>query len=116
MDIRTPAMSWRVLSAAALVVAALARHAGYWFGASRHGAFEVVGSAHSTAARIGVEAENWSYSVPLDVRWTDAKGDNMKANVRSVCRRRPPPCVEFGSRVCRLRLADCASARWSGSL
>lgn len=75
MDIRTPVMSWRILSASALVVAALAGTAGYWFGTSRHGAFEVVGIAHSTAARIGVETENWSYNVPLDVRWTDANGE-----------------------------------------
>ncbi len=59
---------------AAAAVAVLAALGGYWIGSSRVAAFEAVGTAHSTATQIGVEGDDWSYNVPLHVRWTDAGG------------------------------------------
>lgn len=47
---------------------------GYWIGTSRSGASEHVGEAYSTEVQIGIQTEDWSYEVPLDVQWTDAQG------------------------------------------
>jgi len=47
---------------------------GYWFGTSRSGVSEHVGDAYSADTQIGIQTEDWTYDVPLDVRWTDADG------------------------------------------
>lgn len=47
---------------------------GYWFGTSRSGVSEHIGDAQSTEFQIGIETEDWSYQVPLDVQWTDSQG------------------------------------------
>ncbi len=67
-------VSWGTLAMAAAVIAVLAAFGGYWIGSSRGAAFETVGTAHSTGAQIGVEGDDWSYDVPLHVRWTDVEG------------------------------------------
>lgn len=65
---------WRMLAVAAAAIAVVAGLGGFWVGSSKGDAFETVGTAHSTEAQIGVEGDDWSYNVPLDVRWTDADG------------------------------------------
>lgn len=60
---------------ASAAIAVLAASLGYWVGAARHDAFETVGTAHSTEAQIGLESDDWTYNVPLDVQWTDNNGD-----------------------------------------
>lgn len=67
-------MNGRSLVVAAAAIAVLAALAGYWLGSSRGNAFETVGTAYSTRGQIGLEADGWSYNVPVDVRWTDANG------------------------------------------
>ncbi len=70
----TAHVNWRMVALAAGVVAVVAASVGYWLGASRHGAFETVGTAHSTEAQIGLEGDDWTYNIPLDVQWTDSSG------------------------------------------
>lgn len=64
----------RLLVVAVAVPAMLAALGGYWLGAARGGTAEHVGTAYSTASQISVETEDWTYNVPVDVRWTDASG------------------------------------------
>ncbi|HEV2122473.1 MAG TPA: hypothetical protein VGW38_06835 [Chloroflexota bacterium] len=65
---------WRVLAAGAVAVALVGALVGFWFGSARNDAFETVGTAYSTKSQIGLEAEGWSYNIPLDVQWRDAAG------------------------------------------
>ena len=67
-------VNWRTFAVASAGIAVLAAPVGYWLGSSRHDAFETVGTAHSTEAQIGLEGDDWSYNIPLDVQWTDASG------------------------------------------
>jgi hypothetical protein len=67
-------MHWRTFVLTSAMLAVLAGLLGYWVGASRHGAFETVGIAHFTQAQIGLESDDWTYNIPLDVRWTDTNG------------------------------------------
>jgi len=60
-----------VAAASVVVVAAVG---GYVLGSSRDAAFEVVGTAYFTDTQIGLEGDDWTYHVPLDVRWTDREG------------------------------------------
>jgi hypothetical protein len=47
---------------------------GYWIGTGRSGVSEHVGRAYATDAQIGIETDDWTYSVPLDVYWRDPIG------------------------------------------
>jgi hypothetical protein len=48
---------------------------GYLAGTNRSGVSIHAGTAHSVQAQISITGEDgWVYSVPLDVRWTDASG------------------------------------------
>jgi hypothetical protein len=63
----------RVLAGGIALLAAGAA-LGYWIGTSRGGVSEYMGDAYSTELQIGIQTEDWSYEVPLDVQWTDAQG------------------------------------------
>ena len=75
MDTNITGNQWnpRVL-AGAVALTLVAGVVGYAFGSSRSGVFETVGSAHSTEAQISLEADGWTYAIPLDVMWSDATG------------------------------------------
>ncbi len=47
---------------------------GYWIGAGRTGVTEHVGRAYATEGQIGIQTDDWTYSVPLDVNWRDTVG------------------------------------------
>lgn len=66
--------NWRTLAGAAAAITVVAALLGYWVGSARGGAFETVGAAYSTKSQISLEADDWSYNIPLEVDWTDAEG------------------------------------------
>lgn len=71
MAIGTPGR--RVVAGVIALLASVAALA-YWIGTTRSAASEYVGDAYSTELQIGIRTDDWSYDVPLDVRWTDSTG------------------------------------------
>lgn len=56
------------------IAAALVFGAGYLIGTVRSGVSIHSGMASSAEGAIGIEADGWTYGIPLDVRWEDRTG------------------------------------------
>lgn len=64
------------ISRATLVIAALAFSAGFFVAEWRSGPHLATGTAYAAEDQISVEADDFSYAIPIDVMWTDANGTN----------------------------------------
>jgi len=67
--------------------------AGFLIGSARAGVSLHTGMASSTEQTVGIEADGWTYGIPLDIRWEDATGTSRFGG-RPDCL--PPSNTEVG--------------------
>ena len=79
-----PTWARPVVALAASTIVMLLLSGAYLLGADRSNTHFASGVAYSTATQISIAAKGWTYSVSLDVPWTDS-GGKLNHGTRPAC-------------------------------